>query len=164
MEFDFLPKLPSSNLDDRNFDDLVEDCLLRIPRYCPEWTDHNLSDPGITLIELFAWLTDQMLLRFNQVPRKTLLDQKLRLLAFLALPPVPGLDGVPVDLLQLIEITAILEEAGAGIRQREGPAAFILIGPIDDRSKIGLQVNDWALPAAIGQLWVIALIDQIEHD
>ncbi|MEH2135626.1 putative baseplate assembly protein [Nostoc sp.] len=70
MNFDFLPKLPSSNLDDRAFDDLVEECMMRIPRYCPEWTDHNLSDPGITLIELFAWLTDQMLLRFNQVPRK----------------------------------------------------------------------------------------------
>ncbi len=70
MEFDFLPKLPSSNLDDRTFDELVEECMLRIPRYCPEWTDHNLSDPGMTLIELFAWLTDQMLLRFNQVPRK----------------------------------------------------------------------------------------------
>ena len=70
MNFDFLPKLPSSNLDDRAFDDLVEECIMRIPRYCPEWTDHNLSDPGITLIELFAWLTDQMLLRFNQVPRK----------------------------------------------------------------------------------------------
>ena len=70
MEFNFLPKLPSSNLDDRTFDDLVEECIMRIPRYCPEWTDHNLSDPGITLVELFAWLTDQMLLRFNQVPRK----------------------------------------------------------------------------------------------
>lgn len=70
MEFDFLPKLPSSNLDDRTFDELADECILRIPRYCPEWTDHNLSDPGITLIELFAWLTDQMLLRFNQVPRK----------------------------------------------------------------------------------------------
>ncbi|PZD70870.1 hypothetical protein C1752_08864 [Acaryochloris thomasi RCC1774] len=70
MEFDFLPELPSSRLDDRSFDDLVEECLLRIPRYCPEWTDHNLSDPGITLVELFSWLTDQMLMRFNQVPRK----------------------------------------------------------------------------------------------
>ena len=70
MEFDFLTKLPSPNLDDRTFDDLVDECTLRIPRYCPEWTDHNLSDPGITMIELFAWLTDQMLLRFNQVPRK----------------------------------------------------------------------------------------------
>ena len=70
MDFDFLPKLPKSNLDDRTFDDLVEECLLRIPRYCPEWTNYNPSDPGITIIELFAWLTDQMLLRFNQVPRR----------------------------------------------------------------------------------------------
>lgn len=70
MEFDFLPKLPKSDLDDRAFQDLVEECILRIPRYCPEWTNYNPSDPGITLIELFAWLTDQMLLRFNQVPRR----------------------------------------------------------------------------------------------
>jgi predicted phage baseplate assembly protein len=70
VDFDFLPRLPTSRLDDRTFDDLVEECLLRIPRYCPEWTDHNLSDPGITLVDLFAWLTDQMLMRFNQVPRK----------------------------------------------------------------------------------------------
>ena len=70
MEFDFLPKLPKSDLDDRTFQDLVQECLLRIPRYCPEWTNYNPSDPGITLVELFAWLTDQMLLRFNQVPRR----------------------------------------------------------------------------------------------
>ncbi|MEM1392214.1 MAG: putative baseplate assembly protein [Cyanobacteria bacterium P01_H01_bin.150] len=68
MKFDFLPNLEKPNLDDRKFKDLVEECILRIPRYCPEWTNHNPGDPGITLIELFAWLTDQMLLRFNQVP------------------------------------------------------------------------------------------------
>jgi predicted phage baseplate assembly protein len=68
VEFDFLPKLPKPNLDDRTFQDLVEECILRIPRYCPEWTNYNPSDPGITMIELFAWLTDQMLVRFNQVP------------------------------------------------------------------------------------------------
>jgi len=68
-EFEFLPNLPKSNLDDRAFNDLVQECKLRIPRYCQEWTNHNPSDPGITLIELFAWLVDQMLLRFNQVPR-----------------------------------------------------------------------------------------------
>jgi predicted phage baseplate assembly protein len=70
MEFDFLPKLPKSNLDDRTFQDLVDECILRIPRYCPEWTNYNPGDPGITLVELFAWLTDQMLMRFNQVPRR----------------------------------------------------------------------------------------------
>jgi|GEM_PF-164912 predicted phage baseplate assembly protein len=69
-EFEFLPNLPKSNLDDRTFNDLVQECLLRIPRYCPEWTNHNPSDPGITLVEMFAWLTDQMLYRFNQVPRR----------------------------------------------------------------------------------------------
>lgn len=70
MDFDFLPNLPKANLDDRSFNDLLQECLLRIPRYCPEWTNHNPSDPGITIIELFAWLTDQMLWRFNQVPRR----------------------------------------------------------------------------------------------
>jgi predicted phage baseplate assembly protein len=89
MKFDFLPKLPTSNLDDRTFDDLVEECIMRIPRYCPEWTDHNLSDPGITLIELFAWLTDQMLLRFNQVPRKNYVAF-LELLGIRLQPPAPA--------------------------------------------------------------------------
>ncbi|MBE9215052.1 putative baseplate assembly protein [Plectonema cf. radiosum LEGE 06105] len=89
MEFDFLPNLPTSNLDDRTFDDLVEECIMRIPRYCPEWTDHNLSDPGITLIELFAWLTDQMLLRFNQVPRKNYVAF-LELLGIRLQPPAPA--------------------------------------------------------------------------
>ena len=63
-----LPKLPKPNLDDRTYKDLVDECILRIPRYCPEWSNHNPADPGITLVELFAWLTDQMLWRFNQVP------------------------------------------------------------------------------------------------
>ncbi len=89
MEFDFLPKLPKSNLDDRTFEDLVGECLLRIPRYCPEWTDYNLSDPGITLIELFAWLTDQMLLRFNQVPRRNYVSF-LELLGIRLHPPAPA--------------------------------------------------------------------------
>lgn len=89
MEFDFLPKLPSSNLDDRTFEDVVEECLRRIPRYCPEWTDHNLSDPGVTLIELFAWLNDQMLMRFNQVPRKNYIAF-LELLGIRLQPPTPA--------------------------------------------------------------------------
>jgi predicted phage baseplate assembly protein len=89
MEFDFLPKLPKSDLDDRAFEDLVNECLLRIPRYCPEWTNYNPSDPGITLIELFAWLTDQMLLRFNQVPRRNYVAF-LELLGVRLQPPSPA--------------------------------------------------------------------------
>lgn len=57
-------------LDDRSFDDLVEEARARIRLYTPEWTDHNLSDPGMTLIELFAWMTDIVLYRVNRVPDK----------------------------------------------------------------------------------------------
>lgn len=89
MDFDFLPKLPNSNLDDRQFKDLVEECLLRVPRYCPEWTNHNPSDPGITLVELFGWLTDQMMMRFNQVPRRNYVAF-LELLGIRLQPPAPA--------------------------------------------------------------------------
>lgn len=60
--------LPVPNLDDRTFQDLVDEAKRLIPRYCPEWTDHNVSDPGITLIELFAWMVESLLYRLNQVP------------------------------------------------------------------------------------------------
>ena len=89
MNLDFLPNLPKSNLDDRTQLDLVEEALLRIPRYCPEWTNYNSSDPGVTLIELFGWITEQMLHRFNQVPRRNYVTF-LELLGMRLNPPVPA--------------------------------------------------------------------------
>ncbi|WP_420595515.1 putative baseplate assembly protein [Deinococcus sp.] len=62
--------LPTVNLDDRRFDDIVAQARQLIPQYCPEWTDHNTSDPGIALLEIFAWMTDLLLFRVNQVPDK----------------------------------------------------------------------------------------------
>jgi predicted phage baseplate assembly protein len=62
--------LPTPFLDDRHFQDIVDQAKRLIPHYCPEWTDHNVSDPGVTLIELFAWMTDLLLYRVNQVPDK----------------------------------------------------------------------------------------------
>ncbi len=58
-------------LDDRSFQEIVNEAKKLIPKYSPEWTDHNLSDPGVTLIELFAWMTELMLFRLNRVPDKT---------------------------------------------------------------------------------------------
>ncbi|MEO6527550.1 MAG: putative baseplate assembly protein [Gemmatimonadaceae bacterium] len=62
--------LPAPRLDDRRFQDIVDQAKSLIPQYCPEWTDHNVSDPGVALIELFAWMTDLLLYRVNQVPDK----------------------------------------------------------------------------------------------
>lgn len=78
--------LPSPNLDDRTFQDIVDEAKGLIPRYCPEWTDHNLSDPGVTLIELFAWMTEMVLFRLNQVPEKNYL-KFLDLLGIRLQPP-----------------------------------------------------------------------------
>ena len=60
--------IPPPKLDDRAFHDIVEEAISMIPRYSPEWTNHNPSDPGITLIELAAWMTDLLIYRLNQVP------------------------------------------------------------------------------------------------
>jgi predicted phage baseplate assembly protein len=60
--------LPVPNLDDRRFQELVDDAKRLVQQRCPEWTDHNVSDPGVTLIEAFAFMTDQLLYRLNRVP------------------------------------------------------------------------------------------------
>ena len=62
--------LPDIVLDDRRFQELVSEARMRIALSCPEWTEHNVSDPGITLIELFAWMTDMLIYRLNRVPDK----------------------------------------------------------------------------------------------
>src|ERR1700744_5511313 len=62
--------LPPPELDDRKFQDIVDEAKRLIPRYCPEWTNHNVSDPGVALIELFAWMSEMVLFRINQVPER----------------------------------------------------------------------------------------------
>jgi hypothetical protein len=74
--------LPVPILDDRSYQQLRDELVRRIPVYTPEWTDHNASDPGITLIELFAFLGENLLFRFNQIPESTQL-------AFLRLLQIP---------------------------------------------------------------------------
>ena len=58
------------NLDDRRYQDLLDEALARIPVYTPEWTNFNKSDPGVTLIEVFAFLTENLLYRCNQIPER----------------------------------------------------------------------------------------------
>lgn len=81
--------IPTPRLDDRTFRDLVDEAIRLIPQYCPEWTNFNPTDPGITLIELFAWLTEMTLYRLNQVPDRNYLAF-LNLLGIEPKPPQPA--------------------------------------------------------------------------
>jgi predicted phage baseplate assembly protein len=81
--------LPVPNLDDRTFQDIVTEARSMIPLYCPKWTDYNLSDPGVTLIELFAWMVDMLLYRLNQVPEKNYV-KFMELMGIQLQPPNPA--------------------------------------------------------------------------
>jgi len=78
--------LPTPHLDDRTFQGLVDEAKRMVQQRCPEWTDHNVSDPGVTLIETFAYMVDQLIWRLNRVPDKTYV-KFLELLGMSLRPP-----------------------------------------------------------------------------
>ncbi|HVZ20626.1 MAG TPA: putative baseplate assembly protein [Vicinamibacterales bacterium] len=73
-------------LDDRSFDDLLQDLLASIPAHTPEWSAPQQGDPGRTLLELFAWLGDALLYRANLIPEK----QRIAFLKLLGMPLQPA--------------------------------------------------------------------------
>ncbi|MEV8374605.1 putative baseplate assembly protein [Kribbella sp. NPDC056861] len=81
--------LPAPDLDDRRYADLVADAVKLVRRSCPEWTDENPSDPGMTLIEAYAFLTDHLFGRLNQVPDRLHL-KFLELIGLRLVPPTPA--------------------------------------------------------------------------
>ena len=55
-------------LDNRNFEQLLAEAKRRIPVYTPEWTNFEVdSDPGITIVQLFAFLTENLLYRADRI-------------------------------------------------------------------------------------------------
>jgi predicted phage baseplate assembly protein len=119
--------LPSPDLDDRRFQDIVDEAKRRINRLCPEWTDHNVSDPGVALIELFAWMTEMTLYRLNQVPDRLYIK-------FLELVGVELFSAVPARADLLFTLTAPRDDvvrvpAGTQVsterRDDEEPVVFL---------------------------------------
>jgi hypothetical protein len=76
-------KIPLPNLDDRRWADLVEEGRSLIPLYAPDWTDHNIHDPGITLLELFAWVAEMDIYRLNRITD----EHRLKFLRLIGIAP-----------------------------------------------------------------------------
>ncbi|MEB3260936.1 MAG: hypothetical protein VKP63_09955 [Cyanobacteriota bacterium] len=89
--------IESPQLDDLRYDAVVQALLRRIPAYAPEWTDWNDSDPGITLIQLFAYLAEQVGYRLNQIPEKNHVEL-LKLLGVRLRPALPARTRVAIFL------------------------------------------------------------------
>src|SRR5262245_5458260 len=79
--------LPLPKLANRTWSELVAESRSRRPRQTQQWTDHNLHDPGITLLELFAWLSEMLLFRLDQLPEAEL-RAFLRAVGVAPRPPV----------------------------------------------------------------------------
>lgn len=75
------------NLDDRRWSDLVEEGRALIPVYGSDWTDHNVHDPGITLMELLAWISEMDIYQLNQIPDR----HKRKFLELIGVVPQPPL-------------------------------------------------------------------------
>jgi Baseplate J-like protein len=104
-------------LDDRSYQQLRDELVRRLPVYAPEWTDHNPSDPGITLIELFAFLAENLLFRFNQIPEATKLE-------FLRLLDVPLHPAAVAETLVALGATGFVDPVPRGTVAKAGAVAF----------------------------------------
>jgi predicted phage baseplate assembly protein len=134
-----MARLPEIVLDDRHFQDLVNEARVRVARHCPEWTDHNVSDPGITLIELFAWLTETLVYRVNRIPAK-LHVALLELLGMRLRPPTAATTDIR------FRLSAPPEEEDVVIPGGETEVATPRLGP--DQPVVFQTDEDFTIPVA----------------
>ncbi len=92
-----MPTFSPPTLDDRTYDDLRRELVRRIPVHSAEWTDNNPGDPGIALLEVFAWLAQNLLYRLNRVPDNAQLEF-LNLLDVPLMPAIAAQAMVRIDL------------------------------------------------------------------
>lgn len=119
-------RVPS--LDDRSYQDLVDEMLARIPAHTPEWTNPVPGDPGRTLVELFAWLTDTLLYRVNLIPER----QRLAFLRLL---------GIQLRAARAARtVVAIGFDAPANTAAQFLPALTRIKGPVLFESRGGITV------------------------
>jgi hypothetical protein len=115
------------NLDDRRYQELLDEALARVPVYTPEWTNFNKSDPGVTLIEVFAFMTESLLYRANQIPERN--RKKFLKLLNVPLQPATSAQGLATitndkGLLQTVTLNA-------GVELRAGKVPFHTTRPLD---------------------------------
>ena len=106
-------------LDDIGYQELRDESEARLPKDAPEWSDHNLSDPGITFLEMFSWLSDIELYRLNRITPKHLQN-------FLALlgdryPSAKASNGVIVSTQS---ISSDVEIAAGAVVELKGKRLF----------------------------------------
>jgi hypothetical protein len=142
--------LPSPRLDDRSFADLVAAARARIAERCPEWTDLGPSDPGMTLVEVQAYLTEILLYRVNRVPEKVYVEL-LRLLGVTLEPPAAASVQLTFSVarpapaaLEIPRGTRVAAKRGEGAAE---PVVFTTV----ERAVLAVGTTEVDVPALAGE-------------
>jgi hypothetical protein len=106
-------------IDGRRYDDLLAEAVARIRVHNPEWTNFNRSDPGITLLELFAFLTENVLYRADLIPERN----RLKFLSLLGVPlqPAAPAHGIVTVANERGPMTTVTLNADVEVRAGEVP-------------------------------------------
>jgi len=124
--------LPVPNLDDRTFLDLVADARDQIAHSCPTWTDLSVHDPGMALVEAFAYLTEVLIYRVNQMPEKAYIAF-LNMLGVSRHPPAAAWAEVTFTRMNNAQTNPVAIPSGTRIAAARGadpqPAVFVTTEP-----------------------------------
>ncbi len=115
-------------LDDRKYQELLDEALARIPVHNPEWTNFDKADPGVTVIEVFAFLTENLLYRSNQIPERN----RRKFLSLLGVPLQPASSA-----MGLVTFT---NERGPQRTITLTPGVEVRAGQVPFRTERGLDV------------------------
>lgn len=72
-------------LDDKDYEELMDEARKLLPAYSGAWTNYNPQDPGITILETLAWLTDSYVYQLDSVTD----DHRRKYLALMGDRPQP---------------------------------------------------------------------------
>lgn len=120
--------LPMPTFDSRKYQDILDEALARVPVHNPEWTNFNKSDPGVTLIEVFSFLTESLLYRANQIPERN----RLKFLSLLGVGLAPGASARGLVSFSSTEKTPSTVTLEADVE--------VLAGQVPFRTETGLDV------------------------
>src|SRR5437588_5867320 len=121
-------EMPQPLIDTRSYQQLVDQALARIPVHNPEWTNFNRSDPGVTLLELFAFLMESVAYRSNQIPERN----RMKFLSLLGVPLSPAASARGIVTFDNPRGPLETVTLNSGIEVRAGSLAF--------RTGLGLDV------------------------
>ena len=118
-------------IESRSYQQLVDDALARIPVHNPEYTNFNGSDPGVTMLEMFAFLAEAVAYRANTIPERN----KQKFLDLLGIPGAPATSATGIVEIHNERGSLSVVTLDAGLELRAGQVPFRTLSGLVDADR-----------------------------